>query len=261
MVALSAVHAFPQPSAASDASPRPFAVGETLVYKGEFNKILNGLDFGDMTFSIVPNSGPGGFVIRSEARSRGTLMTLLRFSFVQRYDSVVDSEVFRADKTLKFDQQRDRIRESETVFDYDTRRVTFSERNPKTPMGAPRVIASELTGDTHDAITAIYALRTMPLEVGRTFTLAVSDSGLVYSIPVTVAAREIQKTVLGKVMCFKVVPDVFGKDKFFGQEGSMVIWITDTPARIPVRSQLKLSVGRIEIKLRSYNPPRTGRPD
>lgn len=235
-------------------STLPFGIGEQLAFKGELDKIIRGLDFGDMTFTVIPNPGTEGFIIRSEAKSRGTLLALLRFSFLQKYDSVVATSTLRADRTVKFDQQRQRVRESETVFDYENRRVTFTERNPKTPLNAPRVIASDLPGDTHDIITGIYALRTLPLEVGKSFDVTVSDSGLVYRIPVTVTAREYQRTVLGRVMCFRLEPKVFGKDRFIEDEGSMVIWVTDTPQRIPIRSRIETGLGKVDIKLKSYRP-------
>ncbi len=236
-------------------SARPFGIGEQLTFKGELSKIIRGLDFGDMTFTVLPNPGTDGFVIRSEAKSRGTLLALLRFSFIQKYDSVIsDGAVLRVDRTVKYDQQKERIRESDAVFDYGNNRVTFTERNPKAPMNAPRVIASELPGDAHDVITGIYALRLLPLEVGKTFNVLVSDSGLVYSVPVKVTAREYQRTVLGRVMCFRLEPEVFGKGRFIEEEGRMTIWITDTPLRIPVKSRIDASVGRVDIKLKTYKP-------
>lgn len=239
---------------ASAPSPRPFGIGEKLTYHGELSKIIQGIDLGDMSFVIAPNPSNSGFVIKSEAKSRGSLLAILRFSFLQKYQSFVDSDAFRADRTVKYDEQKERVRESDTVFDYGTKTVTFIERNPKNPTGAPRTIASAISGDTHDVITGIYALRTMPLAVGATFEVPVSDSGLVYKIPVRVTAKEVQKTVLGKVMCFRVEPEVFGNDRFIEQKGEMVIWISADERRIPVRSQIKTNVGRIDIKLRTYAP-------
>ena len=93
----------------------------------------------------------------------------------------------------------------------------------------------------------------LPLAVGKTFTLKVSDSGLVYDVPVKVTGREIQKTEIGKVMCFRVEPAVFGPGRLVEGKGSMVIWITDDARRIPVRSQVNASIGKIEIKIRSVS--------
>jgi hypothetical protein len=63
-------------------------------------------------------------------------------------------------------------------------------------------------------ITGIYTLRRLPLAVGKTFELKVSDSGLIYKIPVRVTAREEQKTILGKVWCFRVEPQVSARTAY-----------------------------------------------
>lgn len=244
-----------QSNGKSDArTTTPFGIGERLTYHGELSKIIQGIDLGDMTFVIAPNPQKAGFVIISEAKSRGSLLAILRFSFLQKYESFVDTETLRADRTVKYDAQKERVRQSDTVFDYSNRTVTFTERNPKNPTGAPRTIASALVGDTHDIITGIYALRTLPLSVGASFEVPVSDSGLLYKIPVRVTAKEFQKTSIGRVLCFRVEPEVFGDNRFIEQKGQMVIWITDDARRIPVRSQIKTNVGRIDIKIKSFTP-------
>src|SRR5574338_822463 len=93
----------------------------------------------------------------------------------------------------------------------------------------------------------------LPLAVGKTFNLKVSDSGLVYEVPVKVTAREIQKTEIGRVMCFRVEPQVFGPGRLIEGNGSMTIWITDDARRIPVRSRVNAPIGKIEIKIQSVS--------
>ena len=86
------------------------------------------------------------------------------------------------------------------------------------------------------------------------FELSVSDSGLVYKVPVTVTAREMQKTILGNVWCYRLDPDIFGPGRLIEQKGSMIIWMTDDARHIPVRSEIKAEVGKIDIKLKSATP-------
>jgi len=74
---------------------------------------------------------------------------------------------------------------------------------------------------------------------------------LVYNVPVVVTAREEQKTVLGKILCFRVEPQIFGPKSLIEQKGKMVIWITDDARRIPVRAQIDTGYGKIEVKLKS----------
>lgn len=235
---------------AASAQTKPFAVGEVLTYEGKVSKIIQGIAVADLTFTVSNAPESENYLIKTQAKSKGSLLKLFRYSFLQDYESIVDSRNFRVLKTEKNDVQKDRVRISEAVFDYEDRQVTFSEMNPKEPMRAPRKIASEIKGEVHDMVSGIYALRMMPLAVGKVFEITVSDSGLVYKVPVRVTAREQQRTVLGKVMCFRVEPEVFGNNRLIEQDGSMIIWITDDVRRIPVRSQIRSNIGKIEVKLK-----------
>lgn len=232
-------------------SRMPFAVGETLTYEGKVSRIIQGISVADLSFSFTKAPNGEDYLVRTEARSKGTLIKLFRFSFFQKYESTIDNEIFRVLKTTKRDEQKERIRDSEATFDYSENQVTFIETNPKEPMRPPRKIASDIRPETHDIVSGLYALRMLPLEVGKTFEIAVSDSGLVYRVPVRVAAREVQKSVIGRVMCFRVEPEVFGPNRLIEQKGSMTIWITDDARRIPVRSRINTELGRIEVRLRT----------
>lgn len=243
--------AFAQPS------PPPFDEGETLTYEGKVSKIIKGVPIagGDIIFTVNRTDGDD-YLIKAEARSKGTLLKLFRKSFFQRVESTVDDTNFRAVKTVKHDVQNDRVRDSEALFDYGDNRVTWTEVDPNEPMKPPRRIASEIEGNTHDMISGVYSLRMLPLAVGKTFNLKISDSGLVYDVPVKVTRREMQKTDIGKVMCFRVEPEVFGAGRLIEGKGSMIIWITDDARRIPVRSQVNASIGKIEIKIQSISTQR-----
>ena len=142
------------------------------------------------------------------------------------------------------------MRDSEAIFDYKDKKVIFIETDPKDTVRAPYVVASPLDADTQDLVSAVYALRRSPLAVGKTFELKVSDSGLVYKIPVRVAARELQKSAVGKIWCFRLEPEVFGKNRLIEKEGTMLLWISDDARRLPVRAQINYDVRRIEIKIR-----------
>ncbi len=238
-------------SVAQTAKNKPFAAGETLTYEGKFSKIIRGIAVADLTFTVGNAAEKNDLLIKSEAKSKGSLLKLFRFSFFQQIDSTVDGEQFRVLKTVKRDVQKERERNSEAVFDYRQDRVTYVESDPKEPMRPPRKIASEIENETHDLISGIYALRLLPLAVGKTFELYISDSGLLYRIPVRVTAREQQKTIFGKTWCFRVEPEVFGTNRLIEKEGSLTIWLTDDKRRLPVRAQINSDIGRIEVKLKT----------
>jgi len=229
--------------------------GESLKYEGKVNKILHGISVADLTFNAVMAEGSNELLIRSEAVSKGTVLKLFRYSFLQQYDSPLDARRFRILKTVKHDEQKERVRDSEAMFDYGAKRVTFVETDPKDPMRPPRRIASEIDDQMLDMISAIYALRALPLAVGQKHEFAVSDSGLVYRIPFAITGREMQKTILGKVWCLRVEPEIFGENRLIEQEGSMVIWVVDDARHTPVRSQITTTFGKFDIKLKGVIRP------
>lgn len=235
----------------AQAQTNPYLEGEVLSYEGKLSKLLlRGISVADLTFTVSKAPNEKDYLVKAEAFSKGTLLKIFRLKFFQRIESTIDGEKFNVHRTLKRDEQGERIRDSEATFDYAEKKVTYVETDPKDAMRPPRKIASSITDETHDLISGIYILRSLPLAVGKTFNLTISDSGLVYEVPVRVTAREMQKTVLGKVMCFKIEPEVFGTGRMLEQKGSMFIWITDDNRRIPVRSQINIDFGKIEIRLR-----------
>lgn len=254
LICLFCIFTFAQPSASypsKSKSVAPFKAGESLTYEGKFSKsILRGIAVADLSFTVSHMPNNGDYFVRAEARSKGTLLKLFNFKFYQRIESTVDDEQQNILKTFKRDEQGDRVRESEAHFDYDSKKVTYVETDPKDPARPPRRVASPIENETYDLISAIYALRRLPFAVGKTFELTVSDSGLVYKVPVRVTGRERQKSVLGKVWCWRIEPGVFGENRMIEQEGSMTIWITDDVRRLPVRSKIESNIGKIEIKLR-----------
>jgi len=239
--------------AVKNAVAEPFAVGENLTYEAKWSKsLLRGIDVADLNFKIIkaPDGGGNRLLFQGEAISKGTLMKIARFSFLQKIDSTVDANNFRILHTIRRDEQKDRIRDGEAQFDYKSNRVVYREIDPNNPERAPRTITSPLETATHDLLSAVYFLRRQPLAVGKDFELSVSDSGVIYQIPVKVVAREELKTAIGKVWTLRVEPEVFGDRRLVPGEGKMIIWFTDDARHLPVRSQIQADIGKIEIKLK-----------
>jgi Protein of unknown function (DUF3108) len=229
----------------------PYKEGEVLSYEGKFSRlVLRGISVADLNFTVSKAADNKNYLVKADAKSKGTLLSLFRFSFVQNIESTIDGERFTVLKTIKRDQQNDRIRDSEAAFNYTDKKVTYVENDPKDAARPPRRIASDIVDETYDLISGVYALRSLPLAVGKNFVLNISDSGLVYQIPVRVTAKETQSTILGKVSCFRLEPEVFGAGRMIESKGSMIIWITDDNRRLPVRSQLNTNLGRIEVRLK-----------
>jgi len=238
------------------AQPKSYNLGEVLTYELKLSKFIKGMVVGDLSFKVESAPNSQNYLIKAEAKSKGSLIKLLRKNYAQDWLSIADGKTLAVLNTKKHDVQGERIRDSEAIFDYESEKVTYTETDPTDAMRAPRKVASEIETNTQDFITGLYSLRSMALAVGKTFEITVSDSGLVYKVPIRVTARVLQKSILGKLWCFRLEPEVFGEKRLIGQKGSMIIWITDDNRRIPVRGQINATIGRVEIKLKSvsYTP-------
>ena len=249
VVAIAFVAASAQPE--KQTKTLPFTNGEVLTYEGKISRLAISISIADVTFSAdqVPDST--NYRIHAKATSKGTLLRLFRFSFLQDYESIVDFQNQRVIKTTKHDVQKERIRDSIADFDYTQKRVSYTESDPNDANRPPRRIASKIVEPMYDLVTGIYSIRAMSLSVGKSFDVSLSDSGLVYEVPVRVTKREQQKTIFGKVWCWRIEPAVFGPGRLIEQKGSMIIWLTDDDRKIPVRSQLNTTYGKVDIRLKS----------
>ncbi len=249
VVLTSASVQFAQPDA-KDAPGKMF-VGEMGKYEARFSKFIS---FSVAELTLTATLAPNGsdLIINGEAVSKGTLIKIARFSFLQQYVSTIDLKDFRILKTTKHDVQKERVRDSEAIFDYGQKRVIYIETDPKDANRPPRRIASDIEETMNDISSGLFALRLLPLAVGKRFEMPVSDSGVVYKIPISVTARELLKTAIGKVWCLRVEPQVFGTGRLIEQKGKLVIWVTDDDRRIPVKARIDASIGKVEIKIKEY---------
>lgn len=100
----------------------------------------------------------------------------------------------------------------------------------------------------YDVISALYYVRSMPLEVGRNFEIQVNDGGKTLPIIVEVQAKEEVKTNAGTFRAVRVEPKVFG-GTLFRRSGRMLIWFSDDPQRLLLQLKAKLFVGTISAIL------------
>lgn len=243
----------------------PFEPAEELVYVAEFSRaVLKKVDVADFRFTAgkepalqkVVDAGhrqdkdaaPYLLKFTGDVSSRGFFAKLFNLHFREQVESLVDPSSFTVTKTKRVDEQGKRARISESI--YLDGKVHWTERDPNNPGRAPREASATFAGQVQDVLSAIYYLRTQPLEVGKTFELTVSDSGVVYQVPVKVVEQKRMKTALGRVEILRVDPEVFGPNRLLSGEGRFSIWLTNDNRRIPVSARIKMKYGAFDITLR-----------
>ena len=242
--------------------PLPFEPAEELVYQGEISKsLLRGIDIAELRFTAqrTPDSTSASagsstkttkLRFTAEAVTKGLFRKLFGLRFRQFVESTVEPSSFTVLQTTRLDEQGERQRKSEAIFDQSTGKVVWTERDPNDPTRAPRVVTSEFSGVVQDVASVFYFLRTQPLVPGKSFEMTVSDSGRVFRIPVSVVEKKKMKTVLGQVWTVRVDPDLFGEGRLVQSKGKMSIWLTDDARHIPVQARISGDMGTLNIKLK-----------
>lgn len=243
----------------------PFEPTEELVYIAEFSRaLLKKVDVADFRFTATKQSPPDKIVpasfdeqavgspyvlrLTGDISSKGFFSKLFNLRFREQIESIVEPRSFTVQMTKKIDEQGKRARVSETT--YRDGKVVWTESDPNNPSRPKRTAEAAFAGQVQDVLSAIYYLRTQPLQVGKNFEITVSDSGVVYQVPVLVVEKKKKKTVLGRVDAFRVDPQVFGPGKMLSDDGQFSIWITDDRKRIPVSARIKMKYGTFDINLR-----------
>ncbi|HVF27645.1 MAG TPA: DUF3108 domain-containing protein [Pyrinomonadaceae bacterium] len=248
-------------------APMPFEPAEQLVYEGEFSKLLlRGIKIAELKFTAgrAPSAGdnaslpsakshpPAPLFFTSNIESKGWFRKLFGINFHYRVESTVEPDSLTILRSNKLDVQGSRVRESAAVFDRARNQVEWTERDPNDATRPPRVVTSPLGGAAHDIISAIYFLRAQTLTPGKTFDLAVSDSGVVYHVPAKVFAEpEKMKSILGRVAVVRVDVEMFGKERLVDGDGKMSLWLTDDNRHIPIRARLQHNLGNLDITLKT----------
>jgi hypothetical protein len=243
---------------------RPFETGEELVYVAEFSRsLLKKVDVADFRFSVnrVPASQKigdrqstqekgGAYLLKLNGviSSRGFFSKLFNLHFREEIESTVEPTSFQVKRTMKTDEQGKRVRVSESTYDNGV--VHWVERDPKNPANGVREASAKFQGQVQDLLSAIYYLRTQPLEPGKTLVVNISDSGRVFRVPVRVVEKKRMKTALGRVETVRTDAEVFGANGMIPSEGHFWIWFTNDSRHIPVSARIKNEYGTFEITLR-----------
>jgi hypothetical protein len=251
----------------SHAGTRHFELGEELYFEAEFSRsLLRKLDVAELKFratrtplnetSDSTQAKPYALTLNADVASKGFFPRLFNLKFRERVESTVEPVSFTVQRTTILDEQGKRVRTTESTFDRAKGKMTWTSRDPNNPSAEPRHAITDFSGQLQDVLSAIYFIRTLPLQVGKTFEVFIGDGGKVYKIPVKVVERRRMKTILGRVNVLRVNPELFGPERLIDDEkGEFTIWFTDDAQHIPVGGRVKTDYGTFDIKLKRIIKP------
>jgi hypothetical protein len=228
-------------SKAAGQGVKAFEPGERLEYVLKWA----GIAAGDSVMEIVDGDFiDGAFVYRviSTAKSRSLVDLLYKVrnqyeTHIHPFDSLTRRYVFNMREGGKREKRL-------LIFDQEGQSVTrFMKKK-----GNTQIQDYEIPPQTHDNLSALYALRNEFLQVGDSITYRVFESRKNWELVIDVIAAEEIKVKAGR---FKTVI-VHPKLKFegiFRRKGELHVYMTDDQWHIPVLMKSKVKIGSIDAEL------------
>jgi hypothetical protein len=224
---------------AADAQRLPFAPGEHAVYQVR----LGAVPVGTGTLSVS-----GRQVVQGE-QTFHTVMTLaggtLFYTLNNRYESWIDTDGLFS---RRFHQNvREGSYRRNRTFHFNPEQRTFRRDDGET--------GTIPTNEPLDDLSFLYFARTLPLEVGATYTLPRYFKADGNPVIIQVLRRETIEVPAGRFRTIVVRP-IVRTDGIFSEDGRAEVWFSDDEYRIPVmiRSEAKRLPASINLRLRSFRP-------
>ncbi|MCE7059656.1 MULTISPECIES: DUF3108 domain-containing protein [Dyadobacter] len=150
----------------------------------------------------------------------------------QMFERQIQENKYKKEEKVMFNHQRD-----QAVSSVKDETKTFAVPN-----------------NIHDIISGYFFLRTVNFEKvseGEIIEVPTFFDGEVYKLRVRYVGKDVIKTKFGKTRVLRINP-LIPTNKFFKDEGAMRLWVTDDSNKIPVKAEVELKIGSLEMDLKSY---------
>jgi hypothetical protein len=237
--------------------PLPFKAGESLVYEASFSKLIFSGTIGEIRLSVSRVDEPPEpaekkdclIEFKADVVSKGFFPAIFGIKVRNQFIAEVSARDFALRTSFQLIDEGKNKREQKAVFDRETGRVIYSEKNLLNKTAQPKVKEADSPAWVLDVLSAIYYLRAMKLEQGKIIPIPLSEGGNVYNVEVIVVGVEEIKVDAGKFRAIKLDVKAFD-GRYTRRKGEMQMWITDDERRLPVRAKIKSSGATVTISLK-----------
>ena len=214
----------------------PFDSGEKLTFDVKFGAIKVGTG----RMEVVGTQDVRG---REAWHTRFTVKGGIPFYRVNdRLESWIDTRTF---ESLRFVQDLEEgRRDKERSFEIYPDRAVYTEN------GADQTASVD---DPLDDAAFMYFVRTIPLEVGKTYEFNRYFRPDRNPVQIRVLRKETVNVPAGKFQTIVIQPIIKSKG-IFSEKGHAEMWLTDDPRRLLVQMKSDLSIGSLNLYLRGYVP-------
>ena len=220
----------------------PFKIGETLTYDVSWlSYVTAGTAITTVKEKKASFDSTAYYIV---AEGRPTPLVSKLYSLYYKMDTLLDAYTLLPQRGSVYSEEGSRHRFKISRFDHAAHKVFFeyeSSGKVTDTFTVPPFV--------QDALSAIYVLRAVPLEVGARVTMPVTDNGTNYKVQVDVGPAERIRTPFGEATSWKLklaISEVGGKP----QGRNIALWMSDDARRLPMKLQAELPIGSFSLTLR-----------
>ena len=219
----------------------PFRTGELLTYDVAYASLVGA---GTVTMNVQskrPSFSSIAYYVVAEGRPAPLISNL--YTVYYKADVLMDVYTLLPQRAGVYSEEGRRRQMKVTTFDNAARKATFENVTAKSGKREFSVPAL-----TQDALSAVYAIRALPLKAGARESIPVSTGGQAYRVQMNVVGTEAVTTPAGPFQAFRIRATLVEDGR--PSERPMDLWISDTPSRVPIKLQTELAAGSFTLTLR-----------
>jgi hypothetical protein len=221
-----------------------FEKGEDLLFRIHWGAVTGGYSTLTVPDMEIKNGTPAYHIV-SEARSTAFVDTFYKVRDKNEawldateprslgYAKNLHEGKYSVEEKVNFDQAKNRFYLEEHRRDRNTREIKEGAIPP----------------NVFDMLSSFYYMRSMPLEVGRTFSIDVHSGEKTWPLLIAVKRRETVNVKAGKFDCYVLEPVLREPGIFIHKGKKLEIWVTADDHRMPVLMRCDIIIGSISAEL------------
>lgn len=220
--------------------PVAFRIGEKLTYDVSWSSYLTA---GTATVQVIekkPSYASTAYYIVAEGRPSPLLSAL--YTLYYKVDTLLDVFTLLPQRSSVYSQEGRRRRMKTTMFERQKRQAEFSVETHGTVAKTIPIAA-----DARDPLSALYVLRSTPLERGEKISIPICDNGNSYPVMIRVGGDEHVDTPIGSIAAQHLTltppPEAGAR--------AIELWLSTDRARVPVKISAQLPIGAFVLTLSS----------
>lgn len=222
-----------------------FSEGEDLLFQIRWGVVTGG--YASLSVpSIDLVDGQSAYHILSEAHSTGMVEAFYKVRDKNeawldtssprslRYSKKILEGKYSVDQVVNLDQAAGKFHLTEVRHDKND---------------AKEEKQGEIPSNVLDVLSSLYYVRSLPLEVGKSFTMDVHSGDKTWPLVMNVKKLEKVKVKAGKFLCYRVEPVLRERGIFIAKGKKLEVWLTADERHMPVLMRSEIFIGHVSAEL------------